>query len=128
VKLLLDTHILLWAAFDDARLPSTARALISDNANELFFSAASLWEITIKRSQGRADFQVQARVLRRGLLDSGYMELPITSRHAMDTDLLPAIHEDPFDRILMAQALAEGILLLTADPILARYPGPVRLV
>ena len=128
MKLLLDTHLLLWAAGQPARLPRRARALIEDPENELFFSAASLWEIAIKRGLGRQDFQVDARLLRRGLLDNGYGELPITSEHAVNTDLLPELHKDPFDRILIAQASVEGITLLTDDRRVAAYPGPVRKV
>lgn len=126
MKLLLDTHVLLWAAGSPAQLPPAVRAMLDDPDNELLFSAASLWEIVIKRGLGRADFQVDARVLRRGLLDNGYLELPITSEHAVFIDSLPAIHKDPFDRILIAQATVEGITLLTADALVAQYPGPIR--
>lgn len=128
MKLLLDTHLLLWAAGDPDRLSHVALALIEDPANELIFSAASLWEIAIKRGLGRADFHVDARVLRRCLLDNGYSELPITSEHAVAIDSLPLIHKDPFDRILIAQAMVEGITLLTTDSLVAKYPGPVRPV
>lgn len=128
MKLLLDTHLLLWAAGSPERLPVAARSLLEDPKNELLFSAASLWEITIKRGLGRSDFQVDARVLRRGLLDNGYQELPITSAHAVSVDSLPLIHKDPFDRILVAQATVEGITLLTADAVVGQYPGPVRQV
>lgn len=128
MKLLLDTHLLLWAAGDPSRLSSDARALIEDLGNDLVFSAASLWEVAIKRGLGRTDFQVDPRLLRRGLLDNGYGELPIASEHAVAVDALPRIHADPFDRILVAQSMVEGITLLTADPIVARYPGPVRHV
>lgn len=128
MKWLLDTHLLLWAAGQPERLSAEARALLEAPESELLFSAANLWEITIKRALGREDFQVDGRVLRRGLLDNGYLELPITSRHALAVELLPPIHKDPFDRLLLAQASVEGIVLLTADPILARYPGPVRLI
>jgi len=92
------------------------------------FSSASLWEVAIKHGLGRRDFGVNARLLRRGLLDNGYAELPITSEHAVALDSLPPIHKDPFDRILVAQSMVEGITLLTADPLLAQYPGPVRKV
>jgi PIN domain nuclease of toxin-antitoxin system len=128
MKLLLDTHLLLWAAGSPDRLPAAARLLLEDSENELLFSAASLWEIVIKRTLGRSDFQVDARVLRRGLLDNGYQELAITSEHAVSIDSLPLIHKDPFDRILVAQATVEGIALLTADALVAQYPGPVRQV
>jgi PIN domain nuclease of toxin-antitoxin system len=126
MKLLLDTHVLLWAAGSPAQLPPDARAMLEDPDNELVFSAASLWEITIKRGLGRADFQVDARVLRRGLLDNGYLELSVTSEHAVFIDSLPTMHKDPFDRILIAQATVEGITLLTADVLIAQYPGPIR--
>lgn len=107
MKLLLDTQILLWAAGQPERLSAAARRQLSNPKNELLFSAASLWEITIKRALGREDFRVDPRILRRGLLD---------------------LHNDPFDRILLAQALTEGITLITVDAQLARYPGPVRQV
>ncbi len=101
---------------------------MADPHNELLFSAASLWEVTIKRGLGRDDFQVEPRLLRRGLRDNGYSELAITSEHAIAIDLLPPIHKDPFDRILVAQSMVEGITLLTADPVVAQYPGSVRRV
>lgn len=128
MKLLLDTQLLLWAAGQPERLSPRARRQLNDPENELFFSAASLWEITIKTSLGRDDFRVEPRVLRRALLDNGYIELPITSAHAVNVDALPPLHKDPFDRLLVAQALVEGITLLTADAQLARYRGPVRKV
>ena len=128
MKLLLDTHLLLWAAGEPGRLPARARALIKDPANELIFSAASLWEIVIKRSLGRDDFRVDPRLLRRGLLDNSYRELPVSSEHAVAVDSLLPIDKDPFDRILIAQATVEGLALLTVDPVVARYKGPVRKV
>lgn len=128
MKWLLDTHLLLWAAGTPEKLPVTARMLLEDPDSELVFSAASLWEIAIKRGLDRPDFQVDARVLRRGLLDNGYEELPVSSAHAVFLDSLPPIHKDPFDRILVAQASVEGITLLTSDALVARYSGPIRLV
>jgi len=128
VKLLLDTQLLLWAAGQPERLSAAARKLLDDPDNELLFSAASLWEITIKKGLGREDFRVEPRLLRRGLLDNGYVELPITSRHAVNVDGLPPLHKDPFDRLLLAQALDEGVTLVTTDAQLAQYPGPVRQV
>lgn len=128
MKLLLDTQVLLWAAGQPERLSAAARKLLNDPRNELLFSAASIWEIAIKTTLGREDFRVEPRVLRRGLLDNGYAELPITSQHAVSIDGLPPLHRDPFDRLLLAQALSEGIALVTGDAQLARYPGPVRTV
>lgn len=128
MKLLLDTHLLIWAAESAARVPRRARSLMSAPGNELLFSVASLWEIAIKSKLNRRDFQVDPRVLRRGLIDNGYQELPIFSEHAVAIDSLPLIHKDPFDRLLIAQATVEGITLLTDDATVAKYPGPVRMV
>lgn len=128
MKLLLDTHLLLWAAGEPRRLSKQARALIDNPDNELLFSAASLWEVAIKRGLGRKDFKVDARLLRRGLLDNDYRELPIISDHVVATESLPLIHRDPFDRILVAQATVEGITLLTIDSLVSQYPGPIRMV
>ena len=128
MKLLLDTHLLLWAAGAPDRLPGVARELIEDPENALIFSVASLWEIAIKRGLGRDDFKVDPRLLRRGLLDNGYDELPITSEHVVSVESLPPLHRDPFDRLLIAQATAAGITLLTADARIAGYPGPIRSV
>ena len=128
MKLLLDTQLLLWAAGQPERLSRAARKLLNEPRNELLFSAASLWEVAIKSTLGREDLRVEPRLLRRGLLDNGYVELPISSQHAVSIDGLPPLHKDPFDRLLLAQALTEGITLVTADAQLARYPGPVRKV
>lgn len=128
MTLLLDTQLLLWAAGQTERLSPAAKKLLTNPRNTLCFSAASLWEIAIKSTLGRDDFRVEPRLLRRGLLDNGYRELPITSQHAVSIDSLPTLHKDPFDRLLLAQALTEGITLLTTDAQLARYPGPVRKV
>jgi PIN domain nuclease of toxin-antitoxin system len=128
VKLLLDTQLLLWAAGQPEKLSAEVKSLLEAPDTELLFSAASVWEITIKKGLGREDFRVEPRVLRRGLLDNGYVELPITSQHAVGVDGLPALHRDPFDRLLVAQAQSEGIMLITMDPQVAEYPGPVRRV
>ncbi len=128
MKLLLDTHLLLWAAGEPQRLSKPARRLIDDPDNELLFSAASLWEVAIKRRLGREDFKVDARLLRRGLLDNGYSELPIISDHVVATESLPLLHRDPFDRILVAQATVEGVTLLTIDSLISQYAGPIRTV
>jgi PIN domain nuclease of toxin-antitoxin system len=128
MKLLLDTRLLLWAAGEPRRLSKQARTLIDNANNELLFSAASLWEVAIKRGLGREDFKVDPRLLRRGLLDNGYRELPIISDHVVAIDSLPPIHKDPFDRILVAQATVEGVTLLTIDSLVSQYPGPFRTV
>jgi PIN domain nuclease of toxin-antitoxin system len=134
MKYLLDTQLLLWAAGSDEgglsenNLPAAARLLIADLGNELHFSPASIWEVAIKGGLGRADFQADPRLLRRGLLDNGYVEVSITSEHAAATGALPPLHKDPFDRMLIAQSSVEGITLLTTDSRLAEYPGPVQRV
>jgi len=128
VKLLLDTQLLLWAAGQTDRLSFVARRQISDPDNQLLFSAASLWEITIKASLGRDDFRIEPRLFRRALLDNGYVELPITGEHAVNVGTLTPLHKDPFDRLLLSQALVEDVTLLTTDTQLAAYRGPVRKV
>ena len=120
MRLLLDTQLLLWVAGSPDRLSKTSRELITNQANHLFFSAASLWEIAIKHSLGRPDFQVEPARLRQGLLDNGYQELAITGTHAIAVEHLPLLHKDPFDRILIAQATIERTTLLTSDATLAR--------
>jgi PIN domain nuclease of toxin-antitoxin system len=126
MKLLLDTHLLLWGAIKPERVPAAARSMMEDPAHQLIFSAASLWEIAIKKNLGRPDFQVDPSLLRRNLLENDYTELAVTGRHAVAVAGLPALHKDPFDRILIAQATADGLLLLTMDPAVARYPGPIQ--
>ena len=128
MRLLVDTHLLLWAAGQPHRLSSDARARLEDPENQLLFSAASLWEIAIKSALGRADFRADPRLVRRGLLDNGWEELPVSGAHAVAVISLPPLHRDPFDRMLLAQAQCEGVLLLTADAAVAQYPGPVQLV
>lgn len=126
MKLLLDTHLLLWAASEPQRLPVRARALLEDEKNQPVFSVASLWEVAIKASLGRDDFKADAALLRRGLIENGYLELPVAGEHAVAVAALPMLHRDPFDRILVAQAQIEGISLLTVDPLVAAYQGPIR--
>lgn len=127
MKLLLDTHLLLWAAAGDG-LSAKASSMIHDPANTLVFSPASIWEVAIKNGLGREDFHADPHLLRRGLLDNGYEELPITSEHAAAVAGLPDLHRDPFDRILIAQALVEGIALVTSDSQIGAYPGPILSV
>jgi PIN domain nuclease of toxin-antitoxin system len=126
MKLLLATHMLLWAAA--GTLPEKAHAIVVDESNTLYFSAASIWEINIKRGLGRSDFAVNPEVLRRGLLDNQYQELAINGLHCLAVSDLPMIHKDPFDRILLAQAQHEGISLLTADSIMREYSAPVIFI
>jgi len=129
VKLLLDTHLLLWAVAGEAeRLSGAIVALIEAAENEPWFSAASLWEIVIKRGLGRSDFRVDPRLLRRAMLENGYRELHIASEHAIAVEALPPIHRDPFDRMLVAQATIEGMTLLTSDRTIARDPGAIQKV
>lgn len=127
MKLLLDTHLLLWSA--TGQLPRQAARLLDDPSHELFFSAASLWEVAIKSSLGRKDFEFDAQLLRRGLVDAGYLEVAVTASHAAALAGLPAIHKDPFDRMLLAQAALEGLELVTNDEVLGKYEGfPVRVI
>jgi PIN domain nuclease of toxin-antitoxin system len=128
VKFLLDRQVVLWYASKSRKLTPASRKLLNNPENELLFSAASPWEITIKRGLGRADFRVEPRALRRGLLENGYVELPVTIEHAVGIDALPSVHRDPFDRLILSQAITEGCTLLTADAVLARYPGPIRKI
>ena len=128
MRLLLDTHILLWAAVEPERLSLAASSLVENPDNAIMFSVVSLWEVAIKTGRGRADFRIDAGVLRRSLFDNGYAELAVTGAHAAALANLPALHKDPFDRILVAQAMSEGVTLVTADPQVAKYPGPIRLV
>ena len=128
MKYLLDTHILLWAAYDDSKLSQVAREIIQNEGNELLFSAASIWEIAIKSSLGREDFSLNPALFRRGLLDNGYSELAVTGAHATMTHTLADIHKDPFDRMLVAQSLSEGIALISADKKVAAYSDTVILV
>jgi PIN domain nuclease of toxin-antitoxin system len=128
VKLLLDTHLLLWALNTPSRLPARARRLVADEAHEPCFSAVSIWEVAIKAMLERSDFAADAAQVRRALLDNGWTEVAVTGVHAAATRLLPLLHRDPFDRLLVAQATTEGVTLLTADPVVARYPGPIHKV
>jgi PIN domain nuclease of toxin-antitoxin system len=128
LNLLLDTHLLLWAASTPERLSAKARNLLLDSGNQLIFSSASLWEVTIKNGLERSDFNVDSRRLWRMLLVNGYRELSVTSEHAVAVNDLPPLHKDPFDRILIAQARVEGLLLLTVDKAVAKYGDGVRKV
>ena len=119
MRFLIDTHLLLWAAA--GILPRKAVPYFMDEGNELLFSSASMWEVVIKKGLGRPDFKVEPAALYRGLLDNGYSEISVTSHHVLMVSDLPPIHKDPFDRILVAQAKAEGVTLLSSDRIVSKY-------
>lgn len=125
MRLLLDTHVFLWCVRDDRHLGKAARALIA-NATEVYVSSASIWEATIKQALGKLDADVDALV--RAISGSGFSELPITARHAAAVSRLPDVHRDPFDRILIAQAICEPLRFLTADTALKKYSELVDVV
>ena len=128
MRFLLDTHVLLWGAIEPGRLSRAASVLIESPDNEMVFSALSIWEIAIKTGLGRADFRIDPGMLRRSLFDNDYAELAVTGAHAATLAGLPPIHKDPFDRMLVAQAIVEGFTLLTSDLTVAKYSGSIRLV
>lgn len=128
MRLLLDTHVLLWAAAEPDRLKEPVREMLSDVENDLLFSTASIWEVAIKNGLGRPEFSVDPNLLRRGLIDRDYVELAITAAHAAAVMELPSLHKDPFDRLLVAQARHEGFLLLTSDEMVAAYGGTILLI
>ncbi|MFP5235393.1 MAG: type II toxin-antitoxin system VapC family toxin [Acidobacteriota bacterium] len=128
MRLLIDTHLLLWATAQSPRLPRAAFRLINDAENDLIFSVPSIWEYGVKFAKAPERFGLPPHQLREVLLDNGYTEMDITGRHVLAISNLPRIHGDPFDRILIAQAMVEGITLLTTDATVARYEGPIRKV
>jgi PIN domain nuclease of toxin-antitoxin system len=128
MRILLDTHLLLWSVAQSDRLPDTARELLEDTDNMLFCSVASLWEIAIKAALKRSDFAIDLRKLRHALDVMGIVELPVGGRHTETLMKLPPIHKDPFDRMLVAQSMAEPLVLLTNDAALAEYWDGVKLV
>ncbi len=128
MPVLVDTHLLLWAASKPRKLSKEARRIMQEPDQELWFSAASIWEISIKHELGRDDFQVEPRRLRLGLLHNGWREIAMTSEHALVAGELPPLHKDPFDRMIMAQAKIEGVMLLTSDKLVAQYPGSIQKV
>lgn len=128
MRVLLDTHLLLWAAQKSAHLSRAAIKMMGDPENQLMFSVASIWEFGIKYAKAPEEFAVSPNELRESLLQNGYIELEITGRHVLGVLNLPGLHGDPFDRILIAQSAIEGITLLTSDEKVAQYPGPIRKV
>ncbi|WP_424973040.1 type II toxin-antitoxin system VapC family toxin [Dinoroseobacter sp. S76] len=125
---LLDTHLLIWAALREDMMSAKADRIVKDPANTLWFSAVSIWEVAIKRGLGRPDFTLDPGPLRAGLLANGYQEMSMDGRHCLGLGTLPPLHGDPFDRMLVLQATAEGMILLTADKQVAAYGGPAVLV
>lgn len=128
MRILLDTHLLLWAMAATRKLPRTVRTQLLDLDNEIYYSAASLWEIAIKSGLRRKDFRINIEALLTALRKSGFVELPITAVHAVGVASLPAIHKDPFDRLLVAQSVAEPMTLLTNDSTLGGYWDGVKVV
>ena len=128
MRLLLDTHLLLWAVARSQRVSSEARSLIEDPANEVYYSAANIWEIAIKSTLRRKDFRVDLPLLLSTLRIMGLTEVSVTAAHAAGISRLPRVHRDPFDRMLVAQSIAEPMTLLTNDAVLKRYGERVRVV
>lgn len=128
MRLLLDTHIALWAIADSPRLPGHARKLILDPANSIHVSTASVWEIAIKHMLGRGDMPVSGSQASAYFRQSGYLELPIIDAHIATLESLPPYHADPFDRVLVAQALAEPLRLLTHDALVSQYSDSIILL
>lgn len=128
MRLLLDTHVLLWALVEPDRLGSEVRGMIEDPDNEVMFSAASIWEIAIKAGLGRADFVVRPEEVARAAVEAGFLELPVRAGVAALVVDLPPHHRDPFDRLLVAQANAGPMRLITADPLLPPYSELITLV
>jgi len=127
VKLLLDTHTFIWWDSDPAKLSAGARALCCDPANQLVLSVTSLWEIQIKRQLGKLDLRLPlAEIVAHQQETNGVTILPIVQAHVLALEDLPTHHRDPFDRLLVAQAIVEGATLVTADPVLKSYPAEVR--
>jgi PIN domain nuclease of toxin-antitoxin system len=128
MRILLDTHVLLWALAEPHRLDAETRTTIESDATEVLFSAASIWEIAIKAGLGRTDFAVKPAEIARAAVDIGFVELVIRSDAAALVAELPLYHRDPFDRVLVAQAIVEPAALYTADDLLTRYSELVRRI
>ena len=128
MNFLLDTHILIWAAIAPHKISSELASLLSDPSNHLYFSSASIWEISLKESLGKTDFKVSSKKLHDGLIENGYRELKVSALHAMEVLKLPFIHRNPFDRILVVTAIWENMPLLTNDSTLSPYHSLVRVM
>ena len=128
MNFLLDTHILIWAAISPHKISSELASLLSDPGNHLYFSSASIWEIPIKESLGKRDFEISSKKLHGGLIENGYKEIKVSALHAMEVIKLPFFHRDPFDRVLVATAIWENMPLLTNDSTLSSYHSLVRVM
>lgn len=128
MRILLDTHILIWALIGSRRLPKTAADAVADGGNEILFSAASIWEIAIKRQTRRIEFSIEAQRIADAAIETGFVELPVTSVAAAAVTELPLHHKDPFDRLLVCQALRQPARLFTVDPQLAPYGELVTIL
>lgn len=125
MKILLDSHILLWLAWDKKEnLSPQAVELLDDPTSEIYFSLASLWEIAIKSSLGKPDFDIDVEALEQGLIQVGCRMLAIELAHILKQAQYPFIHRDPFDRLLMAQAEVENVFFMTADTMILKYQKP----
>jgi PIN domain nuclease of toxin-antitoxin system len=128
LNLLLDTHVALWAAGGNSRLPERARDLIADSANGVAVSVVALWEIAIKHSKrGAPEMPLSAKEALQGFAEAGFELLTVKPAHVVSTEMLPDLHADPFDRMLVAQALTEGFRLVTSDKIVAKYDKSIIL-
>lgn len=121
MRLLLDTHCLLWSLIEPDRLGPDLRRCLEAPEDAVFFSAANIWEIAIKRALERPGFEVEPELIRTAALETGFEELPVSGLHAARVRHLPPLHRDPFDRLLVAQAQTEPMVLVTDDGQVARY-------
>ncbi len=128
MRILLDTQIALWSAAEPEKLSKAAQTLLADPENDILFSVINLWEVAIKRALRRPDFDVDPQRMRARMKAVGLIEVTVTGEHALGVEHLPLIHHDPFDRLLVSQALSEGLTLLTTDRLLDGYPGDIRRV
>jgi PIN domain nuclease of toxin-antitoxin system len=128
MRLLLDTHLLIWALDNPERLDAATRAIVADEANQVLFSVASIWEIAIKSANGRLDFGFDPQEILAAAIQTGFNELQIRSEAAVQVGKLPRYHRDPFDRLLIAQAMIEPVRFYTADPLLPPYSELVILI
>ncbi len=127
-RFLVDTQLLLWNVYGSRKLPAPVARLFRDGRHQFFYSAASLWEIAIKAARGRVDFVADTGAIRETLEENGFHELAVSAQHAVAVARLPSIHGDPFDRMLIAQAITEPMALITTDERLASYPGTIEVV